>query len=140
MADTVPHLKLTLAGAQKILAASIAKAEAMGVPQDIAIVDDGGNMLAFARMDGARVLSALSAIAKAKTAASIRNATGGVDPETALKLALAQDLNFTNLRGGLPIVVDGKCLGAIGVGSGTGEQDVECARAGLSALAGAQKF
>ena len=57
MPDTLPSLKLTYEGAQKMLAAAVAKAKAMGVPQCIAIVDNGGNMLAFARMDGAKPLS-----------------------------------------------------------------------------------
>lgn len=138
MTDTTPHLKLTLAGAQKILAAAQARAQAMGVPQNIVITDDGGHMLAVARMDGAKHLSILSAHAKAKTAASTRMPTGYAAADAELKLAMAQDLNFTNLKGGLPIIVDGQCIGAIGVGSGTGDQDVECAKAGLAALAGAK--
>ena len=140
MPDTLAHLKLTLAGAQKILGAALAKAEAMGVPQNIVITCDGGHMLVMARMDGAKPLSVLSAFAKAKTAASARVPTGGAAAEIELKLALAQDMNYTNLRGGLPIIVDGKCIGAIGVGSGTGDQDVEVAKAGLAALQGAQGF
>ncbi|MBL8701327.1 MAG: heme-binding protein [Alphaproteobacteria bacterium] len=137
MTDTVAHLKLTLAGAQRILAAAQARAQAMGVPQNIVVTDDGGHMLAMARMDGAKPLSVMSAFAKAKTAASARAPTGGAAADVELKLALAQDLHYTNLRGGLPIIVDGKCIGAIGVGSGTGDQDVEVAKAGLAALAGA---
>jgi len=140
MTDTMAHLKLTLAGAQKILNAALTKAAAMGVPQNIVISDDGGHMLAMARMDGAKPLSVLSAFAKAKTAASARVPTGGAAADAELKLALAQDLQFTNLRGGLPIVIEGKCIGAIGVGSGTGDQDVEVAKAGLAALPGAQSF
>ena len=54
------------------------------------------------------------------------------------RLAFATRGKVTNLLGGLPIVVDGHVIGAIGVGSGTGEQDVEVARAGVAALAGAQ--
>lgn len=138
MTDTIAHLKLTLAGAQKILAAAQARAQAMAVPQNIVVTDEGGHMLAMARMDGAKPLSIMSAFAKAKTAASARVPTGGAPADVELKLALAQDLNYTNLRGGLPIIVDGKCIGAIGVGSGTGDQDVEVAKAGLAALAGAQ--
>jgi glc operon protein GlcG len=140
MYDTLPHLKLSLGGAQKILAAALAKAEEIGVPQNVVITDDGGHLLAMARMDGAKPLSVLSAHAKAKTAASARAPTGGIAADAEIKLSLAQDMNFTNLRGGFPIVVDGKCVGAIGVGSGSGDQDVEVARAGLAALPGAQRF
>lgn len=139
MADTVPHLKLTYEGANKILAAAVAKANAMGAPQCIVVADDGGHMLAFARMDGAKVLSIDSATMKAKTAASSRVPTGGI-PDAALegRLVAATQGKLTNLKGGFPIVVDGKVIGAIGVGSGTGEQDIEVALAGLAALSGAK--
>jgi glc operon protein GlcG len=76
----------------------------MGVPQCIAVVDDGGNLLAFVRIDGSRFLSVDSSIRKAK--------------------------------GGLPIVLDREVIGAI-IGSGTGDQDVEVATAGIAAIAGA---
>ncbi len=139
MADTVPHLKLTYEGANKVLAAAVAKANAMGVPQCIVVADDGGHMLAFARMDGAKVLSIDSATMKAKTAASSRVPTGGI-PDAVLegRLVAATQGKLTNLKGGFPIVVDGKVIGAIGVGSGTGEQDIEVALAGLAVLAGAK--
>jgi uncharacterized protein GlcG (DUF336 family) len=129
-----PAMSLTHAGALAVLNGAVAKAAAMGVPQCVAIVDAGGNLLAFVRMDGAKVLSQLSATQKAVTAASSRAATGGAPDDLAAKLALATGGQMTNLKGGLPIVVDGHVVGAIGVGSGTGEQDVEVATAGLAAL------
>jgi glc operon protein GlcG len=140
MADYVPHLKLTFDGAQKMLAAGIAKAHAMGQPQCITIVDDGGHLLAFARMDGARVLSIDSSRKKAMTAASNRVPTGGIAAENELKLAIATEGKMTNLMGGLPIVVDGHVIGGIGVGSGTGEQDLEVSKAAIAALPGAKTF
>jgi uncharacterized protein GlcG (DUF336 family) len=140
MPDTIAHVKLTHGGALKILNAAIAKAEAMGVPQCIAVVDDGGDLLAFVRMDGAKFLSIESATRKAVTAASSRMPTGGLSPEIEVKLGLATDGRLTNLKGGVPIVVDGKVIGAIGVGSGTGDQDLECAKAGIAALAGAKAW
>ena len=114
--------------------------QAIGVPQCIAVVDPGGNLLAFVRMDGAKVLSQISATQKAITAASSRAPTGGAPDDLALKLALATEGRVTNLKGGLPIMVDGHCLGAIGVGSGTGEQDKEVAKAALGAIAGTKRF
>jgi glc operon protein GlcG len=137
MADIVPHLKLTHAGARKVLDAAIAKAVAMGVPQCIAVVDDGGHLLAFVRMDGAKVLSIDSCLAKAVTAASSRAATGNTPAHVELKLGLATRGKYINLKGGVPIVVEGKVIGAVGVGSGTGEQDLEVAEAGIAALPGA---
>jgi glc operon protein GlcG len=126
--------ELSSQGAMVVLQGAIAKAEAMGVPQCIAIVDTGGNLLAFIRMDGAKVLSQLSATQKAITAASSKVPTGGVSQEVELKLSLATGGQLTNLKGGLPIVLNGQVIGAIGVGSGTGEQDIEVAQAGIAAL------
>jgi glc operon protein GlcG len=140
MSDTAPSLKLTHAGVLKILHAAIEKAKAMGVPQCIAIVDDGGHLLAFTRMDGGKVLSIDSCIKKAMTAASSRVPTGGVAADVELKLAHATQGKLTNLKGGVPIVVDGHVIGAVGVGSGTGEQDLEVAKAGIAALAGAKAW
>lgn len=129
-----PSIRLTYEGAQAVLQAAVKKAEEMGVPQCIAIVDEGGNLLAFARMDGGKVLSILSAQTKAVTAASIRQPTGGGDKESEIKLALAQGGRYTNLKGGLPLIIDGQVVGGIGVGSGTGDQDAEVARAGAAVL------
>jgi uncharacterized protein GlcG (DUF336 family) len=140
MADTAPFLKLTFDGAQKILRAAVDKATSMGVPQCISVVDNGGHLLAFARMDGAFVLSIDSSLKKAMTAAIYGKQTGLADEATALKLAIATDGKRVNLPGGLPIVVDGHVIGGIGVGSGLGSQDLEVAKAGVAALAGAQKF
>lgn len=140
MPDVVPHLKLTHEGALKMLAAGIARASAIGQPQCITIVDDGGHLLAFVRMDGARVLSIDSSRKKALTAASNRMPTGGLAAANELKLALATDGKVTNLLGGLPVIVNGHVIGAIGVGSGTGEQDLDVARAAIAALPAAQAF
>jgi glc operon protein GlcG len=70
MSTTRAALRLTLEGAQVLIDAAIAAAKQMGVPQCIAVVDDGCNLLALVRMDGARVLSMTSAQRKAKTAAA----------------------------------------------------------------------
>lgn len=135
MSETQEHLKLTHEGAAKALEAAVAKALEIGAPQCIAVTDDGGHLLAFARMDGAKVLSIDSAMAKARTAASARVPTGELGEELERRMAAATRGKLTNLRGGLPIVVREHVVGAIGVGSGTAEQDVEVARAGIAALA-----
>jgi uncharacterized protein GlcG (DUF336 family) len=140
MPDTVPHLRLTHAAALKILDAGMAKAKAMGVPQCISVVDDGGNLLAFVRMDGAKFLSIQSSLHKAMTAAASRRATAPSrqDPTVEIKLAVTTDGENVALFGGIPILVDGTCVGGIGVGSGTGEQDREVAIAAVAAVEGAQ--
>lgn len=126
--------ELTYTGARVILEACVAKAQEMGVPQCVVVVDAGGNLLAFARMDGAKVLSQFSAMQKAQTAASSRAATGAAPQDFGLNLALATGGRVTNLKGGLPITHAGVVLGGIGIGSGTGDQDVAVAEAGLAAL------
>jgi glc operon protein GlcG len=139
MSTTSPSLKLTHEGALKAMGAAIDKAREIGVGQNITIVDDGGNLLAFVRMDGAKLLSIKTSQKKALSAASHRMPSGGLLPDLELKLALATGGELTNLEGGFPIIIDGIPVGAIGVGSGTGAQDVEVARAALRAL-GAETF
>jgi uncharacterized protein GlcG (DUF336 family) len=135
---TKPSLKLTYEGARVALAAAVAKAEEMGVPQCIAIVDDGGRLMAFARMDGAKFISITTSQTKASTSASHRMPTSKFKSEDETRLAFASQSQLTNLKGGLPIIIDGVCIGAIGVGSGTGDQDLEVARAAVAALGGEQ--
>ena len=135
---TRPAYKLTHKAALIALHGALAKAEELGVPQNITVVDEGGNLLAFVRMDGAKLLSGETSRSKAISAASHRQPTSRLDPSLEVKLAIASGGRLTNLEGGLPIMKDGECLGAVGVGSGTGEQDVVVARAALSALAFAE--
>lgn len=129
-----PAVKLTHKGAMLVLSAAIEAAEAIGVPQCIAVVDEGCNLLAFIRMDGSRVLSIDSATRKAMTAATTGQPTGGIAPDKALLLAEATSGRMTNLLGGLPLLVDGMIVGGIGVGSGTGEQDLQIAEAAVAAF------
>jgi len=131
--------RLTHAGALLVLQAAVARAEQIGVAQNVAVVDEGGNLLAFLRMDGAKLLSRETAISKAITAASHRQPTAGLDPELELKLAIAGGGRLTNLEGGQPLWMDGHCVGGIGVGSGTGAQDVDVARAGATVLVEAEE-
>jgi len=132
--------KLTLEGAQAILDAGERRAREIGVPMDIAVVDDGGHLLAFARMDGAKLSSVEIAINKAHSAAIRRQPTGPYlqdnQPNLLLSLALAigSRARQTPVRGGVPLLVDGQCVGAIGVSNGTEEQDLDVARAGAAAL------
>ena len=110
---------------------------------NIAVVDDGGHLLSFARMDGARPASGFTAITKAVTAATFRQETGPLpprgEPDVLLNLSLqnaaaAGGGKLTTLKGGVPVVVGGQVIGAVGVGGGTGEQDADVARAGVNKL------
>ena len=107
MADTAASLKLTSEGAMKLLHAAMAKAKAMNVGQCIAVVDTGGHLLAFARMDGAFVQSIDTALMKALTAASYGVPTGNIAAGVDLKLAIATQGKRINLPGGLPVIIDG---------------------------------
>ncbi len=138
------RIALSLAGARAVIAGAEARAVALGVKENIAVVDEGGHLLAFVRMDGARPASASTAITKAESAATMRQATGpvtsgGRPPDPLLNLSLqnaaeASGGKITTLKGGVPIKVDGQIIGAIGVGGATGEQDAQVAEAGAERL------
>lgn len=108
---------------------------------DIAVVDDGGHLLAFSRMDGAKLSSVAIAINKAHSSAIRRKPSGpafdGDQPSVIISLALAIGTHAaqTPIRGGVPLEVDGECIGAIGVSNGTEDQDTNVARAGAAVLA-----
>lgn len=126
--------ELSTAGAKVVLQAAIAHAEKMGVPQCVAVVDKGGNLLVFERMEGAKLLSQFSAIQKAVTAVSSKAATGLLPAELGFGIALATNNRFAAIAGGLPIEIDGEVVGAIGVGSGSDEEDIEVAEVAIAAL------
>ena len=138
MPDTIPTVKLTHDGALKLLQAALAKALAIGARENIAVVDAGGNLLAALRMDGANYHGMDTAVAKAKTAAGWGRPTGSMDPQIAVQQAIATHGARINLPGGFPILIDGQVAGALGIGGGTGEEDVAVATAALSVLAGAK--
>jgi glc operon protein GlcG len=136
------NIRLTLQGARAILSAAEAKAREIKVPQNIAVVDEGGYLLAFARMDGAKLIAVEVALTKARASALGRVATGpspAREPSVMLTLglSLATDGTLTCIRGGLPLFVNGQCVGGIGVSSGTEDEDVLVAQAGVDAF---QKF
>jgi glc operon protein GlcG len=134
------HPKLTLEGARAVLAAAQRRAEEIRVPMNVAVVDDGGHLLAFERMDGAKPASIAISLVKAQAAALRRAATGPamsgdqVNVPLALGLAVANPAQQTPIRGGVPLVVDGHVIGAVGASAGTEDQDLDVARAGAAAI------
>jgi glc operon protein GlcG len=141
-------IDLNLSGARLILEGAQTKAKEMNLAVNIAVVDDGGHLIAFARMDGARPASGYTAQTKAQAAATFRRATGpvppGGEPDLLLNISLqtaaaAGGGKFTSLKGGVPVVLEEQVVGAVGVGGGTGEQDAEIAQAGIAALLMAMK-
>jgi uncharacterized protein GlcG (DUF336 family)/quercetin dioxygenase-like cupin family protein len=132
---------LTLDGARKVIAATVAEAKKLNSPGGaIAVVDEGGNLLALERLDGSFAASANISIGKARTAALFKMPTrkfedvikGGRTP----MIALGGDLqNFTPLQGGIPLVWEGKVVGAIGVsGAASAQQDEDLAIVGANSL------
>ena len=127
---------LTAAGARAVLDAALAEAERTGVPENVAVVDPGGNLLAFGRSDGARIASISIALTKAVSAATRKRATGeegGGDMLATIRSALAAD-SVTGIGGGFPLIVGGETVGGIGVSSGSIDEDIVVARAGVAAL------
>ncbi len=141
------QVRLTSAGARKAITGAETKATELKLKSNITVVDDGGLLLAFARMDGARPASISTSQTKAISAATFRSPTGpapgnGKEPDMLLNFGLqaaASDSGgkITSLLGGLPIVVDGQIIGAIGVAGASGEQDLEVAKAGVAAFVAA---
>lgn len=122
--STLPKQTLTLAGAKKVIAAALAQARQVNAPGGvIAVVDDGGNLIAVERLDGTFAAGGLISIGKARTAAIFKRPTSvfekiireGRTPMVALH-------DFTPLQGGVPIEIDGQIVGAVGVSGAASAQ------------------
>ena len=133
-------LNLTHQASLSMLQAAVNKAEEINQPQCIVIVDASGELLAEIRMTGAKFLSRKSAMSKALTAASIRAPSSNIPEAVRPAIGAATGGNVTGLGGGLPIIKDGICVGGIGVGSGSAEQDIEVAIAALNAVGADVEF
>lgn len=134
MSHVASTLALTHAGVMTMLQAAVARAEDIGQPQCIVIVDASGEPLGEIRMTGAKYLSRRSARTKARTAASIGAPSDAIPEAVRPHIAAATQNAVTGLGGGLPIRMGGTLVGGIGVGSGTAEQDVAVAQAALDAI------
>ena len=131
---TKPYLEA--ADVKKIAAAAEAESAQHGWAVTIAIVDDGGHLLHLQRLDGAAPLSAHIAPAKAHSAALGRRDTKGYEDminQGRYAFLSAPEIDGL-LEGGLPIVKDGQCLGAVGVSGVKSTEDAQVARAGIAAL------
>lgn len=131
---------IDIAEAEAVIAAATARAQEIGVPQNIAVVDAAGHLVAFRRMDGAKFTSIEIAMAKAYTAAGTRRQTAEIGPATqpgqpGYGIHTLLGGRFTTVPGGVPLVADGVTVGAIGVSSGTAAEDQLVAEAGAAAFA-----
>lgn len=133
--------KLSLEDARLMMEAAEQRASDIGVDMDIAIVDDGGNLLLFQRMDNARITSITIAIDKAFTAGASRKSTrayGDVSGPGAPAFGINTSIQgrFMIFAGGLPIFINDHPVGGIGCSSGSPDQDETVAQAGVDALMG----
>lgn len=129
---------VSLAAAQAMIAAAIARAGEIGVAMAVAVVDESGVLKAFARMDGNSLASVDIVLAKAYTAAAFRAPTHVLaernQSDPARLASLTSLPRVTLLGGGLPVTQSGVVIGGIGVGGGSPQQDIEVAQAALMAL------
>ncbi|MBK5571542.1 heme-binding protein [Ensifer sp. SSB1] len=128
--------RLSLEDARLLIAGASAKAEEIGVPMCIAVCDESGQLIAFERMDGGKVTSTIIAQDKAYTAAGAKRTTESYgsasqpgSPAYGINTAIGGRLMIVG--GGVPVIVDDKVVGAIGLSSGTPAQDIECAQSGV---------
>lgn len=138
-AQTVERKTMTLEGAQNVLAAALAEAARLKAPGGaVSIVDDGGHPVLTARMNDTFPAAALVSLGKARTAALFRKPTKVFEDlvnRGRTTMVALPDTVFTPLQGGLPLVLDGQVVGAIGVsGAASAQQDEDIAMAGLQAL------
>jgi len=142
-APTEPTRRLTVDGARRLIAAAEAKAKGDGAAGAVAVVDAGGHLLAFARLDGTFPAAADVATAKARTAAIFRRPTKAfeevVNQGRTAMTAVAAVTGFTPLQGGVPVVAGGEVVGAIGVsGAKSAAHDEEIAEAAVASFASAE--
>jgi uncharacterized protein GlcG (DUF336 family) len=131
--------EVTLDDAMRVVEAARAKADEIGVPMDIAVVDAGNNLTAFARMDGAWLGSIDIAQNKAYTARAFDMPTKALVPlvqpgQPLYGIEASNDGNLIVFAGGIPLTDGGDVVGAIGVSGGSVEQDQEVAEAGVAAF------
>jgi uncharacterized protein GlcG (DUF336 family) len=136
MANLVTKHSISSELAQKMVDAAVAKARELGVNENVAILDDGGNLKAFGRMDGAPILAIGIAQNKAYTAllgVSTQDLFNFIQSDPSLLAGMPTIPRLAAWGGGFPIKVNGEVVGAIGVsGAPVVQNDVDCARAALA--------
>lgn len=138
MTDAMPVRTVTLEAAHRAISASVERAAALGVEVAIAVVDQAGNLKAFARMDRAPLLSSGIAQDKAWTAAAFGLPTHRwwdlVRDEPPLLHGIVKTDRLIVFGGGVPLTSDGEVVGGIGVSGGSADQDREIAEAGAAVV------
>ncbi len=138
MANVVKKQSISSELAQKMVNAAVAKARELGVTENVAILDDGGNLKAFSRMDGTPIPTIEMAQNKAYTAllgVSTQDFFNFIRGDPSLLAGIPTLARMAAWGGGFPIEVDGEIVGAVGVsGAPTVQNDVDCARAALAVV------
>jgi uncharacterized protein GlcG (DUF336 family) len=138
MANVVKKFGISYELARKMVDAAVAKARELDVSENVAIIDDGGNLKAFDRMDGAPILSTEIAQNKAYTAlfgVSTQDFFNFIQGDPSLLAGIPTLARVAAYGGGFPVRVDGEIVGAIGVsGAPTVQNDIDCAKAGLAVV------
>jgi glc operon protein GlcG len=132
------RLVLTLEDADAILAAARAKAVEINVPMALTVLDHAGQTIAFVKMNGSPLMSESAAKGKAYTAVGMGRPTSRWEDAGAASPSFAASITsipgFTPFGGGLPLLVDGTLVGAVGVSGGSTDDDIKVATAGAQAL------
>jgi uncharacterized protein GlcG (DUF336 family) len=128
--------RLSIEEARVLIEGAREKATEIGVPMCIAVTDDSGNLIAFERMDGGKAHSIVVAQDKAFTAGAARKATheyNEVNTPGSLAFGIHTEHGgrVSSVGGGLPVMVDGECVGGIGASSGSPQQDMDVSQAGI---------
>ena len=129
-------MALTLAEANRMIQAAVAKADQLNVRVSMAVCDAGGSLLAFNRMEGASAVSATVAQGKATASAGFGRASGTLQADSPVKQAIISTMGGRMLPayGPVPARKNGDLVGSIGGSGATAQQDEECAQDGLAAL------
>jgi glc operon protein GlcG len=129
-------MALTLAEANRMVQAALAKAQELKVRISVAVCDTGGNLLALNRMDGASPVSATVAQGKAAASAGFGRASGTLPADSPVVQAVIASMGGRMLpaQGAVPVVKSSEMMGAIGASGATAEQDEQCAQAGAAAI------
>ena len=128
--------RLSIEDARILIEGAREKADEIAVPMWIAVTDDSGNLVAFERMNGGKAHSIQVAQDKAFTAGAARRATheyNAVNTPGSLAFGIHTEAggHISTVGGGLPVLVNGECVGGIGASSGTPQQDMDVSQAGL---------
>lgn len=131
-------MSLTLDEANRVIAGALDKARALNIKINVAVCDAGGRLLAFQRMDGARWAGVYGSQGKAIASVAFGRPSGELteraEHPTFRGIHAAEGAHMIYGQGAVPILRNGNVLGACGVGGGTGQEDEDCARAGVGKL------